>query len=57
MLFTIFFFNNQMPPYLLLLTNASVIYDISGYVGDIWKIMEKRLGIRYIYYISITQLF
>lgn len=35
-----------MPPYLLLLMNDSVIYDVSGYIGDIWKIMEKRLDIR-----------
>lgn len=36
-----------MPPYLLLYTNESMIYDISGYVGDVWKIIEHQLNIRY----------
>lgn len=35
-----------MPPYLLLLTNEGNINDISGYVGEIWKIIEKRLDVR-----------
>lgn len=38
-----------MPPYLLLMTNDGKINDISGYVGEIWKIIEKRLEIRYNY--------
>lgn len=36
-----------MPPYLLLYTNESMIYDISGYVGDVWKIIEHQLNVRY----------
>lgn len=36
-----------MPPYLVPYTNESMVYDISGYVGDIWKIIEHQLNVRY----------